>query len=63
VFAAMLRSADIVGHFLDADEDGIVADVLGEHHDELAALMRLLGLDRFDRRACNTALATSVASR
>ena len=62
VFAAMLRSADIVGHFLDADEDAIVADVLGEHHDELAALMPLLGLERFDRRACNKALAASATS-
>jgi hypothetical protein len=62
VFAAALRAAEIVGQFLDADEDAIVADVLGDYHDELAALMPLLGLDRFDRRACNTALATSVTS-
>jgi hypothetical protein len=64
VFAAALRASEIMGQFLDADadEDAIVADVLGEYHDELASLMPLLGLDRFDRRACNKALATSVAS-
>ena len=63
VFAAMPRSAEIVGQFLDADEDAIVADVLGEYHDELAALMPLLGLERFDRRACNTVLATSASMK
>jgi hypothetical protein len=41
----------------------IVADVLGDDHDELAALMPLLGLERFDRRACNTALAGATATR
>jgi hypothetical protein len=63
VFAAILRSAEIVGWFLDADEDAIVADVLGEYHDELAALMPLLGLERFDRRACNKALAGATAMK
>jgi hypothetical protein len=62
VFTAVLRAAEIVGQFLDADEDAIVADVLGEYHDELASLMPLLGLERFDRRACNKALAASATS-
>jgi hypothetical protein len=44
---------------LDADEDDVF--VLGEHRDELASLLPLLGLERFDRRACNKALAACVA--
>jgi Plasmid pRiA4b ORF-3-like protein len=52
VFEAMLRAAEIVGQLLDADED-----------DELASLLPLLGLEQFDRRACNKALvATSAAA-
>jgi hypothetical protein len=59
VFAAILRSAEIVGWFLDAAADAIVADVLGDYQEELASLMPLLGLERFDRRACNTALTSA----
>ena len=62
VFAAIVRAAEIVGRLLDADEDDIVDVVLGEDRDELATLMPLLGLERFDRRACNTALTTATAT-
>jgi hypothetical protein len=62
VFEAMLRAAEIVGKLLDADEHDTVADVLGADLDELTELMPLLGLDQFDRRACNTALATTGAA-
>lgn len=41
----------------DADEDAIVADVLGDRYEELAALLPLLGLELFDRRARDKALA------
>lgn len=63
MFEAVLRAAEIAGQFLDADEDAIVADVLGEDYDELAALMPLLGLERFDRRACNKVLAGATATK
>ncbi len=57
VFAATLRSAEIVGRLLDADPDTEVATALGVDRDELAALLPLLGLERFDRRGLNRALA------
>lgn len=61
VFEAMLRAAEIVGQLLDADEDDELATVIGAaERDELAALLPLLGLEQFDRRACNKALATCV---
>jgi Plasmid pRiA4b ORF-3-like protein len=61
VFEAMLRAAEIVGQLLDADEDDELATVIGAaERDELASLLPLLGLEQFDRRACNTALATCV---
>ncbi len=62
VFAATVRAAQIVGRLLDADGDDIVGVVLGEDLDELAALTALLGLERFDRRACNTALTAATAA-
>lgn len=62
VFGATVRATRIVGRLLDADEDDIVGVVLGEDRDELAALMPLLGLERFDPRACNTALATTTGN-
>ena len=34
----------------------------GEHRDELAALLPLLGVDRFDRRTLNRALAAHAAA-
>jgi hypothetical protein len=63
VFEAMLRATEIVGQLLDADPDDELATVIGAaERDELASLLPLLGLEQFDRRACNTALATCVAS-
>lgn len=63
VFQAMLRAAEIVGQLLDADPDDELATVIGAaERDELASLLPLLGLEQFDRRACNKALATCVAS-
>lgn len=64
VFEAMLRAAEIVGQLLDADEDDELANVIGAaDRDELASLLPLLGLEQFDRRACNKALvATSAAA-
>ena len=34
----------------------------GEHRDELADLLPLLGVDRFDRRTLNRALAAHAAA-
>ncbi|MBV8993165.1 MAG: hypothetical protein JO287_05575 [Pseudonocardiales bacterium] len=60
VLQALLRAAEIMGQLLDADADEKVATVLGAaEHDELAELLPLLGLEQFDRRACNTALAAT----
>lgn len=60
VFDAIVRAADIIGQLLDADEDDDLA-IIGVHRDELAALAPLLGLERFNRRACNKALAACTA--
>ncbi len=55
VFGAAVRAAQIIGQLLDADgHDGLAG--VGVDREELAALMPLLGLERFDRRACNQAL-------
>jgi hypothetical protein len=56
VFEAMLRAAEIIGQLLDADEEQDWTSV-GVHRGELAALAPLLGLERFNRRALNDALA------
>ena len=56
VFAATLRAAEIVGQLLDADPDAEPATV-GVDRDELTALLPPLGLERFDRRGLNRALA------
>ena len=55
VFGATVRAAEIIGQLLDAGEHHDLADV-GVDREELAALMPLLGLERFDRRACNQVL-------
>lgn len=55
VFGATVRAAEIIGQLLDAgDQDGLAG--AGVDREELAALMPLLGLERFDRRACNQTL-------
>jgi len=70
VFGAIVRAAQIVSQLLDGDGDGDGdgdddddddghEDVAGiaERRDQLAGLLPLLGLERFDRRALNHALA------
>jgi Plasmid pRiA4b ORF-3-like protein len=60
VLGATVRAAEIIGWLLDAgDHDDLAhagVDCLGVDREELAALMPLLGLERFDRRACNQVL-------
>ena len=58
VLAAAIRAAEILGMLLD-DED---LTRFGEHRDELAGLLPLLGVDRFDRRTLNRALAALSAT-
>jgi len=58
VLAAAIRAAEILGMLLD-DED---VPRFGEHRDELAALLPLLDVDRFDRRTLNRALAAHAAT-
>lgn len=54
VLQALLRAAEIMGQLLDADAK--LANVIGEvDRDELAELLPLLGLEQFDRQACNKA--------
>jgi hypothetical protein len=52
VFGTVLRAAAMLQPLLD---DGLATPA--DHRDELAALLPLLGLERFDRRAVNRALA------
>ena len=55
MFGATVRAAEIIGQLLDADDHDDLADV-GVDREELAALMPLLSLERFGRRACNQVL-------
>ena len=59
VLAAAIRAAEIPGMLLLDDED---CTRFGEHRDELAGLLPLLGVDRFDRRTLNRALAALSAT-
>lgn len=61
VFDATLRAWEIIGELLDSDERGDLASV-GLHRHELSGLAPLLGLERFDRRACNKVLAGGATS-
>ena len=58
VLAAAIRAAEILGMLLDGE-----ATRIGEHRDELATLIPLLGLERFDRGTLNRALAAVVQTR
>jgi hypothetical protein len=61
VFGALLRAAEIIGQLLDADTGDQLTNILGADRDELAELLPLLGLELFDRKACNQALVTCAA--
>jgi hypothetical protein len=61
VFTAIVRAAEIISQVLEADENTVF--VLGEQRDELASLLPLLGLERFDRRALNHALVALPATQ
>jgi hypothetical protein len=61
VFTAIVRAAEIISQVLEADENTVF--VLSEQRDELASLLPLLGLERFDRRALNHALAALPATQ
>jgi hypothetical protein len=55
VFGATVRAAEIIGRLLNAGDHDDLADA-DVDREELAALMPLLSLERFDRRACNQVL-------
>jgi len=57
VLAATIRAAEILGMLLDEENTRI-----GEHRAELAALLPLLGMNQFDRRTLNRALAALDAT-
>ena len=61
VFDALTRAAEIVRHMLDAADEDDLAGV-GVDREELADLLALLGLGRFDRRAGNRALRALAPS-
>ena len=58
VLAATLRAVEILSLLLEAED----LTRFGEHRDELAALLPLLGVERFDRRTLNRALAAHAAT-
>jgi hypothetical protein len=58
VLTAAIRAAEILGLLLDEEN----CTRSGEHRDELADLLPLLGVDRFDRRRLNRALAGLAAT-
>lgn len=58
VLDATMRAAEIIGQLLDAGDYHDLADA-GADREELAAL--LLGLERFNRRACDQALRDLAA--
>jgi len=58
VLAATLRAVEILSLLLEAED----LTRFGEHRDELATLLPLLGVDRFDRRTVNRALAALPAT-
>ena len=58
VLAATLRAGEILSLLLEAED----LTRFGEHRAELAALLPLLGVDRFDRRTVNRALAALPAT-
>ncbi len=58
VLAAAIRAAEILGMLLEAED----LTRFGEHRDELAGLLPLLGVDRFDPRTVNRALAALSAT-
>jgi hypothetical protein len=58
VLAAAIRAAEILSLLLETED----LTRFGEHRDELAALLPLLGVDRFDRRTLNRALAAHAAT-
>ena len=58
VLAATLRAVEILSLLLEAED----LTRFGEHRDELAGLLPLLGVDRFDRRTVNRALAALPAT-
>jgi len=58
VLAATIRAAEILSLLLE-DED---LARFGEHRNELAALLPLLGAERFDRRTVNLALVALAAT-
>ena len=60
VLDATVRAAEIMRQLLDADEDDNLASV-DVYREELAGLLPLLGLERFDRRACNKFLTAQAA--
>jgi hypothetical protein len=55
VFGTIVRASEIIGQLLDAGDHHDYCGV-GVDREELAALMPLLSLELFDRRACNQVL-------
>ncbi len=61
VFDAIIRAAQIVGALVDGEHTEVTR--ISEYRAELASLLPLLGLERFDRRALNHVLAALPATQ
>jgi hypothetical protein len=55
--AVTARRAELLAPVMEAPGDAIVGEVIGEHRQEMAALVRWARIDGFDRAALNRALA------
>jgi hypothetical protein len=54
--AVTARLAELLAPVMEASGDAIVGEVIGEHRQEMAALVRWARIDDFDRAALNRAL-------
>jgi hypothetical protein len=61
VYEALVRAAEILGQLLNSKDLDEVAEV-EDWREEMAGLLPLLALERFDRRALNRALAELAAT-
>ena len=51
-----IRMAEIISDMMDAADDALASEVIGERRDELGRLLDLARLDKLDRAALNGAL-------
>jgi hypothetical protein len=52
------RLAELLAPLLDAPADAVVGELVGQHRQEMTALVRWARIDDFDRAGLNRALAS-----